>query len=162
MAVTYVRQQDSQCCMLACMSSLLTDKNRPFSQQQLIEKYPSETNKGTFFDPPNNTKPKDGALVPHQFFHLQKAEGLAKHFAVGTGKSFLERHAKRVSDGIFLLTTTGQNGVGETYHCVRVENVTEPNNVYVMEPALGYPNHFRPIDWNDTEFLKSIVVVCIT
>jgi len=162
MAVTHIRQQDPRCCMLACLSSLLTDKNRPLSQQQLIDKYPLETNKGKFFDPPANTQPRDGAMAPHHLFHLLQAEGLAVHFAVGAGKQFLKRHAKRVSDGIFLLTTTGQRGVGETYHCVRVENVTEPNDVYVMEPAIGFPNHFRPIGWNDAEFLKSIIVVCIT
>lgn len=162
MAVTYMQQQDPRCCMLACLSSLLTDKQRPLSQQQLIDKYALETNKGKFFDTPTNKQPKDGAVVLHQFFHILQAEGLARHFAVGTGNPFLQRHQKRVPDGIFLLTTTGQNGVGETYHCVRVENVTEPNAVYVMEPGLGYPHQFRPISWNDPEFLRSIIVVCIT
>lgn len=162
MPVTYVQQQNERCCMLACLSSLLTDKQQPLSQQQLIDKYPDETNKGKFFDSPANTKPRDGAMAPHQFFHLLKAEGLARHFEVGTGKEFIKRHTRRVSDGIYLLTTTGQRGVGEIYHCVRVENVTEPNDIFVMEPALGYAHHFRPIGWNDPEFLKSIVVVCIT
>jgi hypothetical protein len=162
MAVTYIQQQDDRCCMLACLSSLLNDKQTPLTQQQLIDKYPDQTNKGKFFDPLANTKPRDGAMAPHQLFHLLLAEGLACHFAVGTGKDFVKRHTKRVPDGIFLLTTTGQNGVGETYHCVRVENVTEPNAIYVMEPGIGYPHHFRPIGWNDPEFLKSVVVVCIT
>jgi hypothetical protein len=161
MPVTYVQQQNKNCCMLACLSSLLTDKQRPLTQQQLIDKYPYETYKGQFFDPPANTNQKDGALAPHQLFHLLKAEGLALHFAVGTGRAFLQRHTKRVADGIFLLTTTGPQGVGENYHCVRVENSTEPNDVYVMEPAQSYAYHFRPIPWNDAEFLKAIVVVCI-
>lgn len=162
--MTPTKQLNKNCCVLACVESLSIDKAQHISQQQIIDQFPIECQKGKFRKNPdgsdNLTESRDGETAPQAFFQILKTLGFASSFEVGIGKDFIDARTHRINDGIFLFTTTHPDGTPEGYHCVRVEN-PEPGQCYVMEPSQGYGASYRPLQWNSQEFLKSIVIVCL-
>jgi hypothetical protein len=159
--VTPVKQQDQNCCVLACIESLSIDKQRHRTQSQIIDDFPAWCHKGEFQVYANGQKvKKDGQVDPLALFHILREMRLASSCEVGTGRAFVDARKTRINDGIFFLTTTHQNGSYGSFHCVRLEN-PRIDDFAVMEPSQSYQPAYRLIRWDSAEFLGSVAVVLV-
>lgn len=157
--ITHILQQDKNCCALACIESLTADQNARKTQAELIKRFSRETSVGRFHDPITKLDKMDGGVDLLHFFRILVALKVAQRFEVGSGKDFVMQHAQAISNGIFLFTTTGRDGAGELYHCLRLQNENKGHPEFsVLDPS---ENNWRLINWDSPEFLKSVVVVCV-
>jgi ABC-type bacteriocin/lantibiotic exporter with double-glycine peptidase domain len=149
--MTPIKQITSFTCALACIESLATDKNRPISQNALIEKYPEKCNVG---------KDIEGAINLNGVFEVLKDLGFAIQIVSGLGRGFLEFHKDRIPDGVFLNTTRSHDGQSEVFHFWRLKEILE-DGVVVVEPSKEIPYSYMKYPWSYLQTRQCMVHVCI-
>lgn len=105
-------------------------------------------------------KPRDGAVSLPDFFQLMRKLGLAKNFALGFGKEFVETNRSKLADGIFLQTTHHPDGAHGGYHFLRLEN-TGLDKIVIVEPSRSVPASYITPSWDYLEKRGCVVIVCI-
>jgi hypothetical protein len=150
--MTPVKQITAYTCGLACIQSLGTDRQIPDVHQcKLIERFPDLLGLG---------KPDAGKITPYIFYHILRSLGLADHFVCGIGREFLESHKDKIDTGIFIFTEKDDDGLGDMFHCWRIENIRQDDFV-VVEPSPAYPHHYKVLPWDYLERRRCSIHVCI-
>jgi len=77
--ITPIKQQDQNCCVLACIESLTIDKQRHRTQQQIIDDYPAWCHKDQWHVHADGRKEKkDGQVEPLAFFHIVRVSAVTQ------------------------------------------------------------------------------------